>query len=346
MPEVEDVTLRIAGREWRAWNGLEIKRVLDGFSTVGFDAVFEPTRADFRQSFRPFSYQPIDLAVNGARLFTGTMVVVAPNMTTSESSVRVGAYSLPTVLGDVNIPASKFPLEFNGLRLHQIAAKLAEPFGLRVEMDGDPGAAFRRVALKPEENPLKFLAELARQRGYVIADTADGALRILRSARAGNPVVSLREGEAPLLSVAAAFSPQDYYSEITGLAKTRVGSGGHSYTERNPKLTGVVRPHVFQLSDTDGPDLPTAVKAKLGRMFGNMVAYTIEVPTWRDPRGNLWTPNTTILLEAPSAMVYSATELLVREVTLRQDSDAHTATLVGVLPGAFSGEVPARLPWE
>lgn len=82
-------------------------------------------------------------------------------------------------------------------------------------------------------------------------------------------------------------------------------------------------------------------------MFGNMVSYVVEgIPTWRDPKGNLWRPNTTITLKAPEAMIYRETEFLIRNVTLRQDAQSKTATLGLVLPGAFSGETPSRLPFE
>src|SRR5699024_7629400 len=137
---------------------------------------------------------------------------------------------------------------------------------------------------------------------------------------------------------------QTYYSEITGLAKTRVGRGGSSYTVTNPRLQGVVRPHTFQVNDTDSPDLPAAVAAKMGRMFGNMVSYSAEVPTWRDPSGALWAPNSTVTLQAPGAMVYRETELVIREVTLKQDADSHSASLSLMMPGAFSGEIPEVLP--
>ena len=107
-----------------------------------------------------------------------------------------------------------------------------------------------------------------------------------------------------------------------------------------------MRPLNFTLGDVNAGDLPGAVKAHMARMFGNMVAYVVKVPTWYDPQGALWEPNTNVTLHAPGAMVYSETELLVRDVILKASQAEVTASLGLVLPGAFSGEQPESLPWR
>lgn len=335
----------IDGQTWRAWSDLEIKLALDGFSTIGFTAPFEPERDAFRETFRPFTYRSLEVLVDGTRLFAGTMIDVSPSVTESARAVGISGYALPAVLGDTSPPASSFPLEFNGLTLRQIAQRVVEPFGLEVEVEGDDGATFRRVALEPGGSPLSFLADLAKQRGMVVSSSPNGALRFLRSAPVGHPVARLVEGVPPLGAVSASFSPQAYFSEVTGLASARAGSKGSSYTGQNTKLTGVMRPSSFTLGDTDSPDLPSAVNAKLGRMFGNAATYSISLPTWRDPSGALWRPNTTLTLNAPGAMIYRETEMLIRAVSLKF-GDSITAALDLVLPGAFSGEIPSVLPWE
>ena len=346
MPDpIEAVSLLIDGREWRAWDSLEIHLGLDTFATVGFVAPFEPERPEFRATFQPFSFKPLEVRVGDELLVTGTLVGVDPSLSPDARTVQTSGYSKPAVLSDAMAPASAYPLELNGLKLRQIAETVVTPFGLNVQMDADEGAAFRRVALDPDQAIHTFLVELAQQRGLVISDTPEGALRFLRSTSTGTPVARLREGELPLSTVTPHFSPQDYFSEITGIAKTRSGRGGARYTVANPFLASVVRPHTFKLEDTDGPDVPTAARAKLGRMFGNVLSVSAEVPTWRTPAGELWKPNTTLTLEAPGAMIYRETEFVIRNVTLHQDAGSVTAALELVLPGAFSGDIPEVLPW-
>ena len=347
MPErVEDVSILIDGARWESWDTLEIKRSLTSMGTVGFVSPFEPERALFRSTFQPFTYKPLELAVGDETVFTGTMPGVVPDTDPTSKTVKVTGYSSPAVLSDVVMPASAYPLEINGLSLEQVATTLLEPFGIDVQLDGDEGATFRRVAIKPTDRVLPFLIELAKQRGLVISDTAAGALRFWKSAEAGgSPVARFREGEPPLRAVSSTFAPQQYFSEITGIAKARSGRAGSSFTVQNPRLE-VLRPGAVELDDTDDADVPTATEARLGRMFGNALAVSIGLPTWRTSAGELWTPNTAILLEAPGAMIYRQTEFLIRTVALQQDGKSQVAELGLVLPGAFSGEAPAELPWD
>lgn len=346
MPErLEEVALRIAAQRWLAWEDFELTVSIDRPATVGFVAPFEPERPGFREAFAPLAFTPVSVSIEEEVVFNGTLVDITPRRTSDERTVEVAGYSFPAVLVDCTPPANAFPLELNGLKLSRIAETLVASFGLDVVLEGDEGAAFRRVAVKPDQAIFSFLTELAQQRGLVIADTPSGALRFLTSAAPGSPVAALRENQPPLLSVEPRFAPQQYFSEVTAIAKTRAGRTGQSYTVANPFLTNEARPHTFVLGDTDDPDLPTAARAKLGRMLGNALTVTVELPTWRHPGGALWWPNQTILLEAPGAMIYRETEFLIRDVSLRQTAEAQIAKLEVVLPGAFSGEVPESLPW-
>jgi prophage tail gpP-like protein len=229
----------------------------------------------------------------------------------------------------------------------QIAEVLAAPFGITVIVDpgANVGPRFKRVRIKPTDKVGSFLTTLAKARGLVMRDDENGNLVFLNSAKPGKSVVTFREGATPLMTVAATFSPQSYYSEITGLARTKAGRRGVGHTLKNEHLPDVVRPLNFTIGDVNAGDLPGAVKAKLARMFGNMISYVVEVPTWRDPGGALWAPNTTATLFAPGAMIYKEVELLVRDVFLRAGQSSVTASIGLVLPGAFDGTQPESLPW-
>jgi len=344
-----DVAVSIDNFQFRYWEQIEIRLALDNFSTIDLSAPFEPRKADFQTIFKPFTYFPMSVDVDDQRLFTGQLVGVEPRSTPESVTVRCSGYSLPAQLADAHMPASEFPIEYGDHTLLQIAVALARPFGVTVVVaEGtDLGPQFKRVRIKPKEKVGPFLADLARARGVVMRDTTQGELAFLNSTSTGSPVASFREGEQPAISVAATFSPQAYYSEITGLGRTKAGRRGSGYTEKNDHLpSSVVRPLSFTIGDVNAGDLPGAVKAQMARMFGNMVSYVVEVPTWGDPNGVLWAPNTTVTLYSPGAMVYQETELIVRDVILRAQGDRFTASLGLVLPGAFSGEQPERLPWD
>lgn len=342
----EDVSILISGEEWTAWTSMQLRRSVDKFAEASFEAPFDPERKRFRDTFRPFAYRPMNVLVDSATFFTGTMIGIDPKRDQSSNVVSASGYSLPTVLQDCNAPESAYPLELNELKLGEIARTLLDPFRLTVELQGSDGAPFRRVALDPDKTVFSLLADLAKQRGLIIGDNGSGAVVFKQSAKAGVPVARFVEGEPPLTSVTPRFAPQAYFSEITGIAKARAGREGSQYTVINGRLGDRLRPHTFKVDDTDDADLPAAVFAKMGRMFGNMLEVEIGVPTWRDPQGQLFEPDTTVTLLAPGSMIYEETDFLVRDVTYAQDTQETNATLTLALPGAFSGEIPDKLPWE
>ncbi len=357
MDERDAVTMTIDGKDFSHWSDLEITLSIDSHATVGFSAPFEPERVEFRNTFRPFSFKPLTISIGGARLFTGTLIDVMPNLSPTQRLVSVSAYSMAAVLADCDMPAGSVPFEANGLSLRQIAERLAAPFGVSVVLATPDGTPFKRVNTKSKKVDGKadqdqkvqdFLAELARQRGLVISSTPDGACLLHSSVAAGNPVARFEEGVGgPMVSAVPTLNPTQFFSEITGFVSSRRGQVGSKYTQRLDRLAGgVLRSMSFRLDDVERADAPKAVAAKVGRMLAGAYSVVVNLDTLRDPRGNVWTPNTTVVVNSPSAMIYGDFEFLVRDVILRQSAGETTASLGLVMPGAFSSEIPDRMPWQ
>lgn len=342
----DEVAILIDGQRFRFWDRVRVTRAIDTMDTVEFGAPFDADAPGFRETFRPFSFKTVVITVGGTPLFTGTMVAVSPAVENGQKIVSVSGYSLPGVLNDCTSPASTYPLEFNDQGLREISAALASPFGIAVEFQADQGAIFERVASEPGKKVLAFLTELAKQRNLVIGSTTRGSLLFSRSIETGTPVARLQQGSAPVMAVTPFFSPQEYYSHVTGIEPVIVGLAGSQFTVKNPRLQGVTRPITFNAPDTLDADVKAAVESKAGRMFGNMASYSVRVATWRDSQGNLWEPNTIVKLLAPEAMIYSEYAFVIRSVEFEREGRKETATLNLVIPGSFSGKVPESLPWE
>lgn len=337
----DEVALLIDGVRYRYWSQMAINRALDGIDTVDIKAPFDSAVPEFKKTFTPFSYKDLAVTVGGAPLFTGTMVSVDPSITDTEKTVTVGGYAKCGVLNDVNPPASALPVEFNNQTLKDIAAKLCEPFGVAVDFTAEPGAPFERVACDPSRKILDFLTELAQQRGLLICSNPAGGLVISKPVDS-EPVARLKQGESPVTGVTARFSPQDYFSHITGLESAEAGKVGEQFTVKNPHVKTGVRPFNFAVTDADAK---TATEAKAGRMVGNMASYSVDVATWRDPAGALWEPGKMLTLTAPDALIYNEYKFIIRAVTLTRDGDSMAASLELSIPGAFMGEMPETLPW-
>lgn len=343
----DEIALTIEGKRFRFWDGLRLIRSIDSIDSAEFGTPFESDLPEFRNNFRPLSYNKINVTMGGVPFFTGTMVKISPIVEINQKILSVGCYSLPGALNDCMAPSSiSEKLEFSGQGLKEIAESLAKPFGIGVKFTADQGAIFETAAIKTTETILSFLIELAKQRNLIISSTEKGELLFQQSVKPGTPVARLKQGQSPVISITPEFNEQEYYSHVTGFEPVDPIFGGSKYTVKNDRLKGVLRPFNFEVPDTTSGDVKNAVQAKIGRMFGNLVTYTIEVDTWRDPKGALWAPNTTITLTASDAMVYNEYEFIIRSVDFNRDGSTKTAALSVVIPGAFSGEIPEALPWD
>lgn len=345
---VDEPILFIDGKVFRFWHSIKITRVLDGISSVEFTTPFDPSDASHRAAFKPFSYKPVVVNIGPDPLFVGTMIAVRPSESPDERTITVTAYSRPGVLHDCTMPASAFPLEFNDLKLDDIAEKMCKPFGIQVIFQEEAGAKFERIAADPGQRVFQFLTELAKQRNLIITSDVLGCLVFKRSVDplGAIPTANLTDTEPPVQSVSSSFNQQRYYSSITGIEPVFVGLKGSQVTVQNPRLIGALRPFTFTVNSTDGADVQQVVEAKAARMFGDMASYSIMAIGWRDSVGFLWEPNTVVILTAPGAMIYKPSRFIVREVSLLRTPDQKSTLLNLVLPGSYSGQLPEVLPWD
>lgn len=359
MTERVSITLE-SGARFGAWTEVEVTRGIDSFTALSLSGPFDPERPEVRAAFRPLEFPKVLASIGDELVFTGRVKDISPHVEADSSNIGVTAYALAADLAELCAAPEFLPLEYNGLDLRQIDFKLAGPAIGEVSLfervpgsgdssifEGNPGAAFGRVRCEPDATILSFLQDLAVQRGFVLSDAANGALLYRKEKRPGVPVARLT-GQ-PLQRVTAAFQPASWFGRITGRAARKSGKRGSAYSQYNPLYRPFhARDFCVRLSDTESADVPKAVEAAIGRMVAQVVSYTVEnLPTWRDPAGRLWAPNTTVTVLAPEAMIYRETELLVRQVTLRQTPESETASLALVLPGAFGGgPLPTVLPWD
>lgn len=342
----DELALAIDGQRFRFWSSIQIQKSIDKISTISFSAPFEPENKDLRNTFRPMTFKPLLVTVGGEPFFRGTQVNVQTQGGASAVAVEVSGYGVPGVLNDCTAPQNAFPVELKDLDLRQIADRVAGMYGVIVTFEGDPGAKFKKTKIKPDQKLLPFLVPLAQQRGFVVADNTEGELVFWKSTKTGRPVANLRQGEPPHIVVTPQYAPQSFYSDITAIKNPKIGFRGQWYTDKNPKLRNVLRALNFVAENAGKVDPLTAAKSKTGRMFGAVASYTLTVATWRDPKGNLWAPNTTIRVRYPDKMIYTDYEFLIRDVTFNATPAALSAELALVMPGAFSGEVPGALPWD
>lgn len=344
--EADETVLSVRGERFRFWTSVSVTRGVDEVATVSFEAPHEPDRPEFRRNFRPFGFAPVQLQVGPDRIFTGTMMGVDPQTTDQGRSVSVSAYAQPGVLQDVTAAPASYPLQFDGLRLPEIARALLDPFGIEAVFTTDPGGEFYRTELNPGAQIMPYLSQLAARRNLVLRDQPDGGLEFWQPPSDGDAVAFFQGDRPPHVEIAPTFDPQSYYSHITGLQQLILGAAGGEYTVKNPTLDGTLRPYTFIVDDSQDEDLEQATKARASRMFGDAASWTVTVPGWRTPGGALWSPGQFVDVLDRANMIYSKYRFLIRRVTLTAAGDDREADLEICLPETFSGQMPERLPWD
>jgi prophage tail gpP-like protein len=342
----DQVVVIVGGVKFQYWNEILITRSIDAPPAIELSAVWEPSNKQIRDVFRPFSFKPIDIFLGGEKLFTGDMTTATPATRNDGSTITASAQGKTAILSDCTPPASAFPLGFDGDTLDTIAAALLSPLGIAVQFEASTGAPFKQFDVQTGDIIMPLIIKLAKQIGVVIGETVDGAALFTKADSTATPVAVLSADAPPVLQIDAQFNPQNYYSHITAIAPTIVGLKGEQVTVRNPYLTNILRPYTFEADDSGNETLQEIAEAKAGRMFANMVSWSVKLATWYKPNGSTWQPGERVKLSGDTAMIYRPTIFLIRSVTLAQNENSRTATLNLVLPGGFAGVIPETLPWE
>lgn len=350
----DEVAILINGKRFRYWTSVTVTRAIDAVSTVSISSPYDSDSVEIKEALRPFSFQTLEVTIGGELIFTGTLVEVTPVMKSGVTTLQGTAYGLPGALMDCTAPASAYDggsgVSFYNSDLKEIATKVAGLLGIKVRFDSDPGAKFsERIALKPTKKIWGFLVDLAQQKELILRDDVDGTLVFWQPERvAGEPRAVLAQGSPPLVSVSPEFSPQQYYSHVTGRLKPIFGmpSLTKAATVKNPSLSGVLRPFTFEATDTSHLTVQQAAEAKAGRMFASAAHFPTVVATWRDAKGDLWQPGTEVSLHAPDSMIYNPYRFIVRNVELTRTRDTTTALLGLTIPEGFTAGVPEVLPWD
>jgi len=342
---MSEITLKINNRQFDFWSSFSLTRSIGSSDTFSFEAPMVPENKAFRDTFKPLTFQSIEAFIDGVKSLTGVAVGINPVSDPSGSRVVINGYAKTGILSDCQISSDEYPIEYIDLNFEQIARKVIEPFGVGVVIKDGVGQPFELVGANISQKAMSFLASLAKERGLVLGTNGSGQLVVQKANVDDKPIAVLTDGEAGVSNVAMTSDAQKIYSSVTAMGSTLPGLPADKYTAKNNRVTAF-RPFVFNTEGASGGDTKTDAEARIGRMYGDALSWSVDVAAWSGPDGKIWQPNTIISLLAPDAMIYSQSRFLIKTVSLRQSANEETATLSLVLPESYSSKVPERLPWE
>jgi hypothetical protein len=335
----------VLGVEIQTFNDFEMARSIDAIGKASFTV---PNEKEMRELFVPVYYPQIVISIGDKVRFTGRCNSRENDNGSDIKTSNVTAFSLPGILEISGPPIEAFPLEYKKWNLQGIASDLCWKQGISTVFEEDSGGWFKRVDFTPWKSSLQFLSDLAKERGFVVSDNENGELVFWTGKPSGNPVGSYRKGTFPCTNVSMSIDDERFYSSVSGYVtgRTHRQYRGKSYTIQNNYITDIIRPHLEAFQDIDEGELPAAVNALAGRMFSDVVSVNVELATWYDDNGNLFEPNTTIMVQSEEDDIPEPYEFMISTVTLSKTDQKLTASLNCVIPGVFSGEIPERMPWQ
>jgi prophage tail gpP-like protein len=314
---------------------------LTGFRKFGFTI---PNEVSTRLICKQFASVDVDIGYNGFPMLSGYLGASQPVKGEERKELSVSAYSNPNVISSPMMIDS-FPLEFEKSDLDVISKQLLAPYSVVHKFIGNKGPVFSKIRIKQKQNTFEFLSNLSKQRALVIGDDGDGRLIYNDGMGYGEPMLVIDSESRPDCSVAVEYSPDDLFSHVTGILIGKKGRKRKKLTLTNPFYRGIIRPHEFEISESDEGELETAVRSVMARTFASAFRLTVTVPGWLDRFGNLIEPGVSISVRSPSDYIENFFDFLITDVTWSGTPSQKSTTMTGVIPGVFAGIVPEAVPW-
>jgi len=359
----DQTAIIVDGTRIEQFSGESILRTIDnvgnGFS---FDVPFFPGTKEYRDIFRPFKYQDIQLYIGGNLIINGTVEKITPSSTDTSNSVNVQGRSKTGVLVDCTFEKDD-TMEFKGAALDEIAETVVSKFGLEVSFPDGPGAIFEKAgASSPMQKIFNFLHNLAKQRSLLMGQTVEAALLFFRARISGVPVAELIEGQQGVIISKSAydgtkrFSKYDVFGQEGGknnnfaqllaeISKKPVEADVSTKDVTDPSIFAI-RPKSIKANDTNQGNIEDVAKWQLTSDIAAAIDIPLGYEGWLRPDGELWAENELVLVHAPSIMIYKPFVLLVKSVLFNSTPEAKAVDLTLTIPEAYSGEVPTSFPWD
>lgn len=310
-------------------------------STFGFSALFEPSSAEHRRLFKPFSYNSIQVYYNGELLING--IALSPTFTSEAKPTltTISGYSKTGVLEDCTAPKSLYPLQFEGMTFREIATSILNKFNLKLIVDesvlSEVDTSYDSVEINETQKIKSFLTELAVQRNMILTHTNNGDVLITRVNTNKKVSQNFNQGMTGYKQ-SLSTNGQSMFSEVYALKDQDIelDNAGDSI-DSNPYVSAF-RPATVKQTTGDDVTTPNISRMALGAMIKNSIRLAIQSSQANWTNGKLIKPSDIITVTNPDLYLFKSTKFFVDSVTLTQGKAQDTATIQCVLPESYNNE--------
>lgn len=317
-------------------------QIFEGFAAFDWNKAIDATAANFAITVKTAQKIPTGsqakIYIDNMLLVTGYIGQARGNTNAYARTLSLSGRDKTCDLIDCSVPFIK---QWKNQNLGMIAKEICKPFGIDVLTPNGFGAAFASVAVEPGETCFDLISRLCRLRGLLAGSNQHGQLVLSRP--------SIKAAEYSLI-IGENLEELGFIDNADDRFSTYTIKGQHSYSGKfSPKdasaamgnahdpLIKRFRPKMI-ISDEQSTiaGLNTRAKFEATKALANSQTFNCQVPTWRNPNGELFYPGQ--MARIVSKIDDIDLDLLLSEVRISLDANQKTTDLVFVRPEAFANE--------
>jgi len=359
-----EITITINGEQLAGWEGLSVVRSIDSAADAfSFSLPWNPS-AENRTRFRPFATPIVKIEADGALILRGYVEQVNAATDSGKRQLNIQGRSETGVLVDWSAGP---PFEFEGVSFNDIAAKVAHPYTVVAPVDVDVSKqgtidantqsaldvvgygsfALPVIDVEIGQTVFEFLSQLAAANGLWArpATVTNGSiLQFVRLNPNRASVADLLEGQSPVLTVAVSHDVTKRFSTYTAISQQ--DGEQQEATVSDPLTLGrnIRGTRIVELKQRTTDITQAAIRARSQAIIDSYQP-SCTVSGWTHD-GDYWRAGDIIRLQAPGAMVYEPSRLIIRRATFKLDEQqGQTTQLDLTLPEAYAQTQPEATPW-
>ena len=288
---------------------------------------------------------PCKISLGNDTVLTGYVDRVSPSISPRSHLIRISGRGKCQDLTDC--AALIEGCQVYGTSALLVAQQLVKPFaGISVSsLSGDGLGNLFQFAINLGETVYQIIERMARYEGLLPYEDENGNLVLSRVGTLTH--ASGITEDVNLQTAAATFSMDQRFDRyVAAIMSTDrfsdIGTGGNVITTVYDKSVLRYRPTVIVSEQSQNGVSYAKIRAEweLARRRGQSQSITVEVDSWRDSAGKLWTPNYLVPVHVPSCKVLNQSWCISQVSYLRTPGTGRTARLTLAPPEAFSPEPP------
>jgi prophage tail gpP-like protein len=347
MPEIipSEVILKIDGQAFGGWTGVTIERAINDLCS-SFELSMTERWPDAPERHIIREGAACEVVVDGEVLMTGWIDSCTKSLSADDHSISVSGRDKTSDLIDCS--AVHKPSFWTGQKLERIVADLIKPFGLKLKVKADSGAAFAKFALDQGESVFDAITRLCRLRGLLVGSDKTASVVIFKPtpnrARYSLELGRNIHGISVQSSVNDRFS--DYIIKGQHSATGGVSPADSSAPSASAKDKGISRYRPLIIVSNVQSTIAGLKKRAAFEATAHMadsLSVEITMPSWYDETGSLFEHSVIVPVIAREVDVEA--DLMVTAVRFTISESEYSTALTLALPEAFTTEpVPEPKP--